>query len=287
VEWKLIVRGVLAGVAGGLVAFVFARIFAEPVINSAISYQTGRDAALAALAKAAGRPPPAAAPDIFSRTIQANVGLGVGMIAMGAALGALFAVAYAVCLGRVGAVRPRSLALLVAAGGFIGSYLVPFIKYPANPPGIGNPDTIKQRGGLYLLMVICSVVFLVLAVWLGKRLKPRLGNWNASLIAGAAFIAAIGVVMVILPQLGELPANVVAYGHRATETPLPLAGAGGRIVYPGFPADVLFSFRMFSVAAQLLLWGTIGLVFAPLADRLLRPPPAAAQPRQPQDAAAV
>jgi len=287
VEWKLIVRGVLAGVAGGLVAFVFARIFAEPVINAAINYQTGRDAALAALDKAAGRPPPAAAPDIFSRTIQANVGLGVGMIAMGAALGALFAVCYAVCLGRVGGLRPRSLALLVAAGGFVGSYLVPFIKYPANPPGVGNPDTIKQRGGLYLLMVICSVVFLVLAVWLGKRLKPRLGNWNASLVAGAAFIAAIGVVMVMLPQLGELPANVAAYGHRATETPLPLVGPGGRIVYPGFPADVLFSFRLYSVAAQLLLWGTIGLVFAPLADRLLRPPPAAAQPRQPRDTAAV
>jgi hypothetical protein len=287
VEWKLIVRGMLAGLAGGLVAFVFARIFAEPVINAAIRYQTGRDAALAVLDKAAGRPAPAAAPDIFSRTIQANVGLGVGMLAMGAALGALFAVAYAVCLGRVGGLRPRSLALLVAAGGFIGGYLVPFIKYPANPPGIGNPDTIKQRGGLYLVMVICSVVFLVLAVWLGQRLKPRLGNWTAALAAGAAFIAAIGVVMALLPQLGELPANVAAYGHQATETPLPLAGAGGRIVYPGFPADVLFSFRLYSVTAQLLLWGTIGLLFAPLADRLLRPPQAAAQPRQPQDAAAV
>jgi len=287
VEWKLVLRGVLAGAAGGLVAFVFARIFAEPVIDAAINYQTGRDAAQAALNKAAGLPPPEAAPDIFSRTIQANVGLGVGMIAIGAALGALFAVAYAVCLGRVGRLRPRSLALLVAAGGFIGSYLVPFIKYPANPPGVGNPDTIGQRGGLYLLMVICSVVLLVLAVWLGQRLKPRLGNWNASLAAGAAFIVAIGVVMVILPQLGELPANVAAYGHRATETPLPLAGPGGRIVYPGFPADVLFSFRLYSVAAQLLLWATIGLVFAPLADRLLRPPPAAAQPRQPRDAAPV
>jgi Probable cobalt transporter subunit (CbtA) len=285
-ERKLILRGVLAGVAGGLVAFVFARIFAEPVINAAISYQTGRDAALTALDRAAGLPVPAAAPDIFSRTIQANVGLGVGMIAMGAALGALFAVAYAVCLGRVGGLRPRSLALLVAAGGFLGICLVPFIKYPANPPGVGNPDTIKERGGLYLLMVVCSVVFLVLAVWLGQRLKPRLGSWNASLVAGAAFIAAIGVVMVMLPQLGELPANVAANGHHATETPLPLVSAG-RIVYPGFPADVLFSFRFYSVTAQLLLWTTIGLVFAPLADRLLRPPPAAPKPRQPQDAAAV
>src|SRR5262249_45431448 len=247
---KLILRGVLAGAAGGLLAFVFARIFAEPVINAAIAYQSGRDAAQAALDRAASLPAPGAGADIFSRTIQANVGLGTGTIAIGAAMGALFAVTYAVCLGRVGGLRPRSLALLVAAGGFLGVYLVPFIKYPANPPGIGNPDTIGQRGGLYLLMVVCSVVFLALAVWLGRRLKPRFGSWNASLLAGAAFLTAIGIVMAVLPQLGELPANVAAHGHHATETPLPLINAKGTIVYPGFPADVLFSFRLYSVAAQ-------------------------------------
>jgi hypothetical protein len=75
--------------------------------------------------------------------------------------------------------------------------------------------------------------------------------------------------MALLPSLGELSANVQQYGHHATETPLPLIDPKGRIVYPGFPADVLFSFRFYSVAAQLLLWGSLGLVFAPLAERLL------------------
>ncbi|GCE39114.1 Predicted cobalt transporter CbtA [Rhodococcus wratislaviensis] len=36
---------------------------------------------------------------------------------------------------------------------------------------------------------------------------------------------------------------------------------------PGFPADDLYQFRLYSVAAQLILWSTIGLAFAPLADR--------------------
>ena len=62
-------------------------------------------------------------------------------------MGALFAVSYALCLGRVGNLRPRTLALLVAAGGFVAIYLVPYIKYPANPPSIGHPETIRQRGG--------------------------------------------------------------------------------------------------------------------------------------------
>ena len=84
--------------------------------------------------------------------------------------------------------------------------------------------------------------------------------------------------MLILPPLGHLAYNR-ALRHHATETPLPLTDAKGKIVFPGFPADVLFSFRLYSVAAQLLLWSAIGLVFAPLAERLLQPRPEAGAAR--------
>jgi hypothetical protein len=285
-EKRLILRGVLAGAVGGLLAFVFARIFAEPQIQRAIDYESGRDAAQAALDRAAGLPVPADGPDIFSRTIQAEVGIGVALIFFGMAMGALFAVAYCVCLGRTGRLRARPLAMLVAAGGFLGIYLVPFVKYPANPPAVGHPDTIRQRGLLYLLLVGCSVALLVLTVWLGRRLRARLGNWNASLIAGGVFIVAAGIVMAVLPPLGHLAANH-SYGNQLTETPQPLTDPDGRIVYPGFPADVLFSFRLYSVAAQLLLWTAIGLVFGPMAARLLEPGAApAGRSRRPEPAAA-
>jgi hypothetical protein len=270
-EKKLIGRGVLVGAGSGLLAFVFARIFAEPIISKAIAYESGRDAAQALLDRASGITPEAAGSEIFSRTIQADIGLGAGLILLGAAMGALFAVAYVICLGRTGRVRPRQLSLLVATGGFLGMFLVPFIKYPANPPSIGHEDTIQQRGALYLILVFCSVLFLVLAVMLGQRLGKRFGNWNASLLAGAAYVVAVGIVMVIEPSLGHLHNNVAEYGRHATETPLPLRDPHGQIVYPGFSADLLFSFRFYSVAAQLILWAAIGLVFAPLAERLLTP----------------
>ena len=270
-EKRLILRGILAGAVAGLLAFVFARIFAEPQIAKAIDYENGRDAAQAALDKAAGLPVDPAGPDLFSRTVQADVGIGVGLILFGMAMGAIFAVVYAVCLGRVGNLRPRSLALLVAAGGFLGFYLVPFLKYPANPPAIGHEETIRARTGLYLIMVVCSITLLAVAVWLGQRLKERFGNWNATLIAVGAFAVAIGIVMALLPQLGHLTTNRREFGNQATETPLPLRDSKGVIVYPGFPADVLFTFRCYSVAAQLLLWSAIALVFAPLAERVLSP----------------
>jgi hypothetical protein len=269
VEKRIIIRGVIAGALGGLLAFGFARIFAEPVIGRAIDYETGRDAATGALNAAAGMPPMDMGPDLFGRTVQANVGIGFGMVLFGVAMGAIFAVVYCVCLGRVGTISPRNLALLVAGGLFVGIYLVPFLKYPANPPSIGHPETIKDRGGLYLLMVLSSLLLLAGAVWLGKRLAPRFGNWTATLSAAAAFVIAIGIVMLSMPSLGHLPVNVSEYGSFATETPQPLKDHSGTIVYPGFPADDLYLFRLYSIGAQVILWATIGLSFAPMANRLL------------------
>ncbi|WP_328608629.1 CbtA family protein [Amycolatopsis sp. NBC_00345] len=268
-EKKLLLRGALTGAFAGLLAFVFARIFAEPQIQAAIDYESGRDAAQAVLDQAAGQPAESEGPELFSRAVQANVGIGAGMILFGLAMGLLFTVVYTVCLGRVGKVRPRTLALLVAGAGFLGMYLVPFLKYPANPPSIGHPDTIGDRGGLYLIMVVGSLVFLAAAVWLGRRLAPRLGIWNASLIAGAAFVVVIGILMAVLPPFGHLSANVAEYGVQPTETPLPLKNPAGAIVYPGFPADTLFDFRFYSLIAQVILWGALGLSFGPLAERLL------------------
>jgi hypothetical protein len=270
-EKRIITRGLLAGALAGLLAFCFARIFAEPAIDKAIAYENGRDAAQAALAKAAGLPIDPGGPDIFSRTVQSNLGIGVGLIAFGAAMGALYSVVYLLCLGRVGRIQPKVLALLVAGAGLAAIYLVPYLKYPANPPAIGHAETIKQRTALYVTMVVCSVAFLLAATWLGRHLAPRFGNWNASLLAALSFAIAIGVVMAILPSLGELSANLRAFGHHATETPLPLTDAKGDIVYPGFPADTLFSFRLFSICNQVVLWGALGLAFGPMAERVLRP----------------
>jgi hypothetical protein len=79
----------------------------------------------------------------------------------------------------------------------------------------------------------------------------------------------MSIVMVILPPLGHLHTNVLNYGRHATETPLPLTDAKGAIVYPGFPADDLFKFRLYSVINQMILWGTLGLGFGSLVERAL------------------
>ncbi|HEY2222891.1 CbtA family protein [Actinomycetospora sp.] len=263
---SVIPRAALAGGAGGLVAFGFARIFAEPLIQQAIDYEDRRGEAQDALAAAAGQPAAEAGPDIFSRTVQGTVGIGAGMVLAGVALGLLFAVVYTVLQGRVTA-RPRVLALLVAGAGLLTFYATPFVKYPANPPAVGHEETIGDRSGLFLVMIVGSVVFLVVAVIVGRKLSARLGGWNAALVGGLVYVVLAGVLMAVLPSLGELAANVATYGPAATETPQPLRDAAGRIVFPGFDADLLYSFRVYSFTAQLLMWGVLGLVFGALAER--------------------
>jgi predicted cobalt transporter CbtA len=248
-EKRIIARGLLAGGLAAVLAFVFARIFVEPVIGHAIDYENGRGDAEAAMgAHEHGM-------EVFTRGVQANIGMGFGVLAFAVAMGALFAVAFVVAYGRIGALGPRALALLMAAGAFGAIYLVPSLKYPANPPSIGNPETIGDRSGLYLLMVLASLVLAATALWLGRRLAPRLGAWGAAFAAAGAYLVAVGVVILVLPPVAE--------------TPKPLRDASGTIVYPGFPADDLYHFRLYSVGTQFVLWATIGVVFAVLISRLL------------------
>jgi predicted cobalt transporter CbtA len=285
-EIRIILRGALAGFVAGLLGFVFARIFAEPLINKAIDYESGRDDILDQLNKAAGRVVSPDGPEIFSRTVQSTIGIATGIVAFSTAMGALVAVAYVVLHGRF-QVRPRCLVWQIAAFGFLGVYLLPFVKYPANPPAIGHTFTITTRGHLYLGLVAGSVILLGLAVYLARRLMPRFGVFNATLMSAVAFLILFSVLIGVLPSLGNLSANVAhtdqfGYARAATETPQPITNilgtplvidgktiAPGQIVYPGFDADLLWKFRWYSILNQLLIWTVVALAFGALLERFL------------------
>ncbi|HET7741882.1 MAG TPA: CbtA family protein, partial [Mycobacterium sp.] len=49
----------------------------------------------------------------------------------------------------------------------------------------------------------------------------------------------------------------------------PLKNGAGTIVYEGFPADLLYDFRLYALGTQVVIYATIGLVFGVLASRLL------------------
>jgi Probable cobalt transporter subunit (CbtA) len=256
-EKQIIWRGLLAGAAAGVLAFVFARIFVEPQIDLAIGYEDGIGAAHEAMEAAAGQAAHSHGEDGggFTRAVQMNIGMGLGVLLFSLAIAALFAVVFAVTYGRVGNVSARMLSLYVAGGMLVSLYIVPSLKYPASPPALSLDETIQQRTLLYIAMTVLSAALLIAAVALGRQWAPKLGTWNATLAAGAAYAVAVAVVMLVLPTINE--------------TPGPLVDDAGVIVYEGFPADVLYEFRLYSLGTQVIIYATIGLVFAAMASKLL------------------
>ncbi len=214
----LLVRGMLAGLAGGALAFAFAWAFGEPQVNLAIAFETH-------MHQMAGDPPE---PELVSRAVQGTIGLMTGVLVYGAALGGIFALAFAYAQGRVGRLGPRATAAVLAAGGFIALILAPQIKYPANPPSIGNPETIGSRTALYFTMIALSVIAAVAAASTGRQLARRLGGWNAAIAAGGAYLAVIAAGMLI-PAAGQRGAGRVL-GRDPVEFPARLARHRGGAV---------------------------------------------------------
>ena len=270
---RLLLRGMLVGLVAALVAFGFARAFGEPSVDRAITFEDAMHEKAAAAAKVdhpvvdqpmTGQPMAGHSmaghamgdddPDIFSRSTQAGIGLFTAVTVVGTAVGGLFALLFAFCYGRVSHLSPKALAAVLGLVCFVTVYLVPDLKYPANPPSVGEPSTIGIRTGLYFSMIAISVIATIAGFSLRRVLVERLGPWNAALCGTAAFVALIAVAQVALPVVNEVP--------------------------EGFPAQVLWNFRVASLGIQLILWGGIGLLFGALTERALsRTPPRGALTR--------
>ena len=130
---------------------------------------------------------------------------------------------------------------MLAFSGIVAVYIVPNLKYPANPPSVGDPETIAMRTELYFVMIAISLAAMIAAWMLRNRLVAQYGGWNAAIIAGAAYLAVVVTVALALPSVNEVP--------------------------EGFPAVVLWQFRMASLGAQTIMWTTIGLAFGALTER--------------------
>lgn len=262
-ERRLVLSGLLAGLLAGLAAFAYARLVGEPLIDHAIDYESGRAAAEAALAHA-GSATHADGEEIVARGVQAGWGLAFGLIGYAVALGAVFSVVYAACLGRVARMSPQVLALLMAGAGFVSLNVVPFLKYPPNPPAVSLEESARPRGGYYLLLVIASVALLVVSVWVGRRVAQRSSTLNGVLAGAGTWTLGVIITTLAFPS----PGSMTGLG-RAAETPQPLRAADGTIVFPGFPADLLYDFRLYSFGVHVILWGVLGVGFGFLVKRAL------------------
>lgn len=232
---SLLVRGLLAGLLAGLVSFGVSAVVGEPTIDAAIAYEES---------VAPAPDPDAPAEEVLvSRSTQATWGLGAASIAIGGALGGLVALAAALAIGRLGRLDPTRATAVVAAVGFVAFALVPWLAYPANPPGVGDPGTIGSRTLAWFALLDVSVLAAVLAVVVAVRLGGRIDAYAAGVVAALGYLAVVLVTVALLPD------------------PAPL----GEI-----PAQVLWDFRLASLLSLVTLWGVLGVVLVGAVRRLQR-----------------
>ena len=57
--------------------------------------------------------------------------------------------------------------------------VAPWLKYPPNPPAVGDPDTVGERERLYVLMIVLAALALAGLAHLSARLRRRAGPTTA------------------------------------------------------------------------------------------------------------
>jgi len=219
---------VLAGLLAGAAAAGFHSLLIEPVTDRAVEREKRINPSRAEAPKE----------PLVSRSTQ-RWGLIVGLLLYGAIWGLLFGAVFHLTRGwhpAAWTVTKRGMLLAVLAGWSVAVF--PFLKYPANPPGVGDPETIGYRQGLYFGFIALSIAGTVLAGALHRLLTLRAqmsGNGRAhrplALVVYTIYAAGVYVAM---------PAN-----------PDPVR----------MPAELVWTFRVISLAGLILFWGVLGGTF--------------------------
>jgi hypothetical protein len=215
---------IIAGLVAAVLAAVFHQVLTEPVIDRAISAEEAR---------AAPQPGHAHEAPVVSRGGQ-KIGLVVGLLIYGLVWGLLVGVGLYATRDWVSPGWSRGRHGLVVAG-LVGwsVALFPFLKYPANPPGVGEPGSIGYRQTLYLGFIGLAVLGLFLAASLRRHVAT---------VGAAAWFAPVGFYAVwALGLYALMPPN---------PDPVELSET---IVRP---------FRTLSLAGLVVFWGGFALVLA-------------------------
>ena len=233
---SLALTAAAVGLLAGLVAAVFATVAGEPAVDEAIEIEE----AAAAQAEADGTAEEGHDEDeaTVSRSDQRGVGLFSAYALTGAAFGGLLALtAHGLRRGRPDA-WPR---VLMAGAILAGAITVaPWLKYPPNPPAVGDPDTLAQRQSWYVTTILVAALVGLGATILARRLRDA--GW-AEPRRIAAVVAAVAVPMLVV---------FAAFPPGPDDIPV--------------PADLVWRFRVASLGANLTLWALLTLTLAWLVD---------------------
>ncbi|MDQ4101692.1 MAG: CbtA family protein, partial [Thermoproteota archaeon] len=156
---------------------------------------------------------------------------------LGLSIGSLFGVIFAYTRNSIPGSNNKKKALIIAGVMWFVLFLIPALKYPANPPAVGDPETIYYRQTLYIaFLAISGFSALGLAF-----LYHKMGSLNSR--------------KVIIP---------VAYGVIIAAAYLAMPSSPDPI---NASMDLVVGFRLASAITLSMFWGLLGVIFGAFWDK--------------------
>jgi predicted cobalt transporter CbtA len=216
-------RALLAGVLVGIALGVYVLVVVEPVITDAIVLEERlsdvHTQAELVVAHTHGDDA------LVSRRGQLAGGF-VASVALSVIVAGVFGTLFA-------AVRHRLPGRTV---GFVSVALIPGLKYPANPPAVGDAATVGERSVQWLSLVIVSMIAVFFLSRLSVALRSRIDDAARCCFVAVASIGAFGALLALYPSTPDS-------------------------ISPDVPAALVWDFRLRSLGSLVLLWGGIGAGF--------------------------
>jgi predicted cobalt transporter CbtA len=219
----------LAGAIAGTILGAMNQVAVEPFIEHAIELEMQNTAQSGQIIN----PAEFAAYRFWQRGGEIVAGTILGL-----SIGSLFGIVFAYARSSVPGSNNKKKGLIVAGIMWFVLFLMPALKYPANPPSVGDPETIYYRQSLYLVFLAISGFSALGLAFLYRKIR--------SLHIRKAIIPAAYAAMMAGAYLA-MPAN-----------PDPINA----------PVDLVIGFRITSAITITLFWGLLGVIFGAFWDKL-------------------
>ncbi|MSV33595.1 MAG: hypothetical protein EXS76_02585 [Nitrosarchaeum sp.] len=182
----VLVSGFSAGVILGLINFVTTEPFLDRAIEleNKANFESGEEK---------DTPQFRAEYNDYRYWQKSGMVLAGGIFGLG--VGSLFGIVFGLSRDVLPGKHHVQKALVLSGLMWFTIFMMPFFKYPANPPTVGEPETVVLRAVLYLSFIAISGFGAVGFYQLYKRLEK-----NRKFVAFVGYVAFISIAFVLMPS---------------------------------------------------------------------------------------
>src|SRR5918995_4679239 len=224
----------LAGAIAGTIWAAINQVAVEPYIERAIELEMLQQNTTAQSGQVITNPAEFAAYRFWQKG-----GEIIACTILGLSIGSLYGIVFAYTRGSISGTNNKKKALIVASIMWFVLFLMPALKYPPNPPAVGNPETIYYRQSLYVAFLAISGFSALGLAFLYRKMASS-NNTKKAIIPSAYAAIMAGAYL-------AMPAN-----------PDPI----------NEPIDLVIGFRITSAITISMFWALLGVIFGTLWNKL-------------------